>query len=244
MGIFGKLKPFRTNKKQHEDDNAEFVAAQPSEATTTTTLSTSQNKAAAQHGDDELEATTTTSLYRTTTSTSQASHHYYPTTTNSMMMMNNNSGIMDDHHHHQHQHSGPEPDEISIASGASGENQIRAWDEGGSSDCGYSETLHHMFMCVGGGVHKLVGSPSDSVHAVQKTIGNWFQELSYATRDILRGEGGEGMQEDAIKAAGTFVLGGGEDYNNDPAADGVVVLGSTSSTAAAASSSLVPQEVQ
>jgi hypothetical protein len=233
MGIFGKLKPFR-NKKYNDD--VELVTAQPSEATTTTTtLSPSQNKASQQPGDDdrEPEATTTTTspLYRTTTSLSYQDPHHI------MMMMN--SGDNNEPLHHLHC---PE-DEISIASGAS-ENQIRAWDEGGSSDCGYSESLHHVFMSVGGSVHRLVGSPSDSVHSVQKTIGNWFQELSYATRDILRGEGGEGMQEDAIKAVGTFVL-GGEDMNNttDPA-DGMVVVGSTSSAAPPGSSSPVPQEVQ
>jgi hypothetical protein len=134
-------------------------------------------------------------------------------------------------------------DEVSIASGAS-ENQIRAWDEGGSSDCGYSESLHNMFMCVGGGVHSLVGAPSDSVHSMQKSIGNWFQELSYATRDILRGDGAEGMQEDAIKAVGTFVL--GEDINttnnllNDPLLDGGAVAGLEGPSSSAA----LPQHVQ
>lgn len=93
-------------------------------------------------------------------------------------------------------------DESSLASGAS---EIKAWDEGGSSDCGYSETFHSVFMSVGQGIYGLVGSPSDNLHTIQKSIGNWFQELSYATRDIVRGENAEDMQEDAATAMRTLM---------------------------------------
>jgi hypothetical protein len=105
-------------------------------------------------------------------------------------------------------HSAGHPeDEISLASGAS---EIKAWDEGGSSDCGYSETFHSVVMTVGQGIYGLVGSPSDNLQGIQKSIGNWFQELSYATRDIVRGENAEDMQEDAATAMRTL-MGSDED---------------------------------
>lgn len=77
--------------------------------------------------------------------------------------------------------------------------QVKPWDEGGPSDCGYSETIHATLMSVGRGVHGLVGTPTSGpfVH-VQTAIGNWFQELSYATRDIVRGE--NDVHEDAAEA--------------------------------------------
>jgi hypothetical protein len=233
MGIFGKLKTFR--KKQEEEQEP----TQPSAAEQVVTM---PPKGSGSPSVQRWEATTSPlplgenkenhALHTSTTSASDDPFGSY----HNMMSAGTN-----DHDPTSGQALHPD-DEISIASGAS-ENQIRAWDEGGSSDCGYSESLHNMFMCVGGGVHSLVGAPSDGVHSMQKSIGNWFQELSYATRDILRGDGAEGMQEDAIKAVGTFVL--GEDINttnnllNDPLLDGgAVALAGPSSTAA------MPQQVQ
>jgi hypothetical protein len=85
---------------------------------------------------------------------------------------------------------------------------VKPWDEGGPSDCGYSETIHHALMSVGESVHQVVGAPGKEITSVQKAIGNWFQELSYATRDILRGENSEDMQKDAADAIKTVMTGG------------------------------------
>jgi hypothetical protein len=46
---------------------------------------------------------------------------------------------------------------------------------------------------------------------VQTTIGNWFQELSYAARDIVRGENTKEMHEDATTVVMTLINGGEPD---------------------------------
>jgi hypothetical protein len=102
------------------------------------------------------------------------------------------------------------------------------WDEGGKSHCGYAEVVHSTLMSVGETVHKLVGEPSPSIEKELKAVGNWFQEASYAARDLFRapqeGEETNGMQEDAIDAVKTLLRGGShvqndeEDENKDPAA--------------------------
>ena len=61
------------------------------------------------------------------------------------------------------------------------------WDEGGRSDCGYSDTVHDTLMCLGGYVHSIFGEPSDTVQASMKGIGSYFQEAAYAARDYKRG---------------------------------------------------------
>lgn len=101
-------------------------------------------------------------------------------------------------------------DEGSVASAAS---EVKPWDEGGPSDCGYSESIHSVFMSVGEGVHNLVGAPSEKLVSLQKSIGNWFQELSYTTRDIVRGENSEDLHEDAATAMRTLMAGGEEGTN-------------------------------
>ena len=63
----------------------------------------------------------------------------------------------------------------------------KQWDEGGRSDCGYSDVVHDTLMSVGLVVHKLFGEPSDSLHTKMKGIGSYFQEASYAVRDFKRG---------------------------------------------------------
>ena len=68
------------------------------------------------------------------------------------------------------------------------EDQVQEWDEGGPSHCGYSESVHETIMAVGKGVHTVVGEPSQAVEqGVIKSVGNWFQEASYAVRDFVRG---------------------------------------------------------
>ena len=68
------------------------------------------------------------------------------------------------------------------------------WDEGGKSHCGYSETLHSALMSVGETVHKMVGDPSPQVEKELKAVGNWFQEASYAARDLLGGSNATGEE--------------------------------------------------
>lgn len=68
------------------------------------------------------------------------------------------------------------------------EDQVQEWDEGGPSHCGYSESVHETLMAVGKGVHTVVGEPSPTVEqGMIKSVGNWFQEASYAVRDFVRG---------------------------------------------------------
>lgn len=91
--------------------------------------------------------------------------------------------------------------------------QIKPWDEGGASDCGYSDTVHATLMTVGKGVHGIVGAPSSGpLVQMQTAIGNWFQELSYATRDIVRGDAA--VQEDAADAVRELM--GGESATKTP----------------------------
>ena len=66
--------------------------------------------------------------------------------------------------------------------------EIKQWDEGGPSDCGYSQSVHDALMSIGGSVHKIAGKPSDKTKSAMGAIGNWFQEASYAVRDIFRGK--------------------------------------------------------
>mmetsp|Transcript_22826 Transcript_22826/g.45589 ORF Transcript_22826/g.45589 Transcript_22826/m.45589 type:complete len:156 (+) Transcript_22826:161-628(+) len=61
------------------------------------------------------------------------------------------------------------------------------WDEGGRSDCGYSDGVHETLMSIGEKVYKLVGEPSETMQKRMKGIGSFFQEASYAVRDIKRG---------------------------------------------------------
>lgn len=101
------------------------------------------------------------------------------------------------------------------------------WDEGGKSHCGYGETLHSTLMSVGETVHKMVGDPSPHVEKELKAVGNWFQEASYAARDLLGGSNGNGdeseavggMGEDAMDAVKTLLRGGSkEDKESEEAA--------------------------
>mmetsp|Transcript_3091 Transcript_3091/g.4654 ORF Transcript_3091/g.4654 Transcript_3091/m.4654 type:complete len:144 (-) Transcript_3091:109-540(-) len=61
------------------------------------------------------------------------------------------------------------------------------WDEGGRSDCGYTDTVHDTLMTVGSWMHGLFGEPTEEMNMQMKGIGNYFQEASYAVRDFRRG---------------------------------------------------------
>jgi hypothetical protein len=77
------------------------------------------------------------------------------------------------------------------------------WDEGGPSQCGYHEAVHYTLMTVGRSVHGVVGGPSQGMERSMKTVGNWFQEASYAVRDFCRGNKQE-LGDDASEALSTM----------------------------------------
>lgn len=87
-----------------------------------------------------------------------------------------------------------------------GHNVESTWDEGGPSDCGYNESVHKSFMAAGEAVHSLVGAPSEQTRKWQAQVSNWFQELSYTARDLLRGDTNE-LADDAQKAVNTLYYG-------------------------------------
>jgi uncharacterized protein YacL (UPF0231 family) len=87
---------------------------------------------------------------------------------------------------------------------------VKPWDEGGISDCGYSDLLHSALMGIGGSIHSVIGDPSSETRQIQTVIGNWFQELSYAARDIVRGDHSGEMKKDAADAV-TELLNSGHD---------------------------------
>ena len=62
------------------------------------------------------------------------------------------------------------------------------WDEGGKSHCGYNESVHDTLMALGEKVYHVVGEPSQEMKRCMKGIGSYFMEMSYAVRDIQRGE--------------------------------------------------------
>mmetsp|Transcript_16316 Transcript_16316/g.31039 ORF Transcript_16316/g.31039 Transcript_16316/m.31039 type:complete len:138 (+) Transcript_16316:110-523(+) len=101
-------------------------------------------------------------------------------------------------------------------------NEVQDWDEGGPSHCGYAETVHETIMAVGKSVHTVVGDPSPSVeHGVIKSVGNWFQEASYAVRDFVRGN--KEVEDDASQtfndmkeSAMSAIYGDKEEENQHP----------------------------
>lgn len=66
--------------------------------------------------------------------------------------------------------------------------EFKGWDEGGKSDCGYRDSFHDTLMAIGASIHKVVGEPNERIKKAMKNVGNWFQEASYAARDLKRGE--------------------------------------------------------
>jgi hypothetical protein len=77
---------------------------------------------------------------------------------------------------------------------------VKEWDEGGKSHCGYNDYIHDALMLIGERIHKVVGDPNEQVRSAVKGIGNWFQEASYAARDVRQGKMDVGEETaDAIK---------------------------------------------
>lgn len=117
---------------------------------------------------------------------------------------NTTNAIDGDHHHPEDHEEGG--DDVDLY------HQEEEWDEGGKSHCGYSDTIHATLMSVGQQVHKVVGEPSPRVEAELKAVGNWFQEASYAARDLFGGgskhpdgtETSTGLREDALDAVRTL----------------------------------------
>src|SRR5210317_1873321 len=62
------------------------------------------------------------------------------------------------------------------------------WDEGGASDCGYSDSVHETLMSIGGFMHGIFGEPTEGLQRKMKGIGSYFQEAAYAARDLKRGD--------------------------------------------------------
>mmetsp|Transcript_43823 Transcript_43823/g.93184 ORF Transcript_43823/g.93184 Transcript_43823/m.93184 type:complete len:140 (-) Transcript_43823:76-495(-) len=71
----------------------------------------------------------------------------------------------------------------------------KGWDEGGRSDCGYSDGVHDALMSIGHVMHLLFGEPSESVRGHMAGCGNYFQEVSYAARDLRRGKVGKDAED-------------------------------------------------
>ena len=88
-------------------------------------------------------------------------------------------------------------------------NEVKEWDEGGKSHCGYGDTVHDTLMTIGKSIHGVVGDPTDSVHDAMTSVGNWFQEASYAMRDLKQGKMNVG--EEATDAIKSVVTGDAED---------------------------------
>lgn len=97
----------------------------------------------------------------------------------------------------------PAPSEEEEHSMASEADIDKEWDEGGPSHCGYSEGVHDTLMSVGESVHKVIGDPSPSLeNGLMRQVGTWFQEMSYAVRDIIRGK--DDVHDDISQAASTI----------------------------------------
>mmetsp|Transcript_8307 Transcript_8307/g.20406 ORF Transcript_8307/g.20406 Transcript_8307/m.20406 type:complete len:190 (-) Transcript_8307:297-866(-) len=94
------------------------------------------------------------------------------------------------------------------------EEAVKEWDEGGKSHCGYGDQVHDTLMSIGESIHKVVGDPNDSVQGAMQSIGNWFQEASYAARDLKHGK--MDMAEETA-AAMKSVVSGDEDDNKEEA---------------------------
>ena len=85
----------------------------------------------------------------------------------------------------------------------------KEWDEGGKSHCGYSDQVHDTLMLIGESIHKVVGEPNATVQSAMNGIGSWFQEASYAARDVQRGKMNVG--EEAAAAIKSMVTGDEDD---------------------------------
>lgn len=61
----------------------------------------------------------------------------------------------------------------------------------GKSHCGYSEGVHDILMTLGESVYYVLGEPSEDMQKCMKGVGSYFMEMSYAVRDIQRGQCGD-----------------------------------------------------
>lgn len=95
---------------------------------------------------------------------------------------------------------GAETDEEGAADDLEGKelDEDLEWDEGGPSQCGYSEPFHGVLMSAGAAIHRVVGDPGEGMKVGMRRIGNFFQEASYAVRDVVRGDAG--VKDDARDA--------------------------------------------
>jgi hypothetical protein len=115
--------------------------------------------------------------------------------------------------YHSSGHAHHEEDEEEEEGGDVFSVKAKPWDEGGPSDCGYAETFHDTLVTVGESVHGVVGEPSPEIEQAQTAIGNWFQELSYAVRDMLRGD--TDVQDDATEVLQTVFQAGSFSMENN-----------------------------
>jgi len=90
----------------------------------------------------------------------------------------------------------------------------KEWDEGGKSHCGYGDSVHETLMSIGERIHKVVGEPNEGVQTAMKGIGNWFQEASYAARDLGRGKM-DILAEDTQEAMKSVVSGDEDDAEGE-----------------------------
>ena len=120
------------------------------------------------------------------------------------MMSDGEDHIMSDDEEHD-----PEEDEEQEE-----EVEVKEWDEGGKSHCGYGEGVHETLMSIGQSIHKVVGEPNDKVQNAMDTVGNWFQEASYAARDLRRGK------MDVKGELKSVVTGDGENNDEEGAGEG------------------------
>ena len=96
-------------------------------------------------------------------------------------------------------------------------DEVKQWDEGGKSHCGYGDGVHETLMAIGEKIHKIVGEPSENVKEHMRSIGNWFQEASYAARDFERGKMNVG--EEMAEGMKSVVTGDEQDEHNEEEGD-------------------------
>eukprot|EP01083_Nonionella_stella_P056792 149360_1 len=67
-------------------------------------------------------------------------------------------------------------------------------------------------MSIGETIHKVVGDPNEGVQGAMQSIGNWFQEASYAARDLQSGNMDVAGETAAVMKS---VVSGDEDDNQE-----------------------------
>lgn len=129
--------------------------------------------------------------------------------------LNNNDDevqpMMSDHEHDRDEDADADADDDEL----DGEEEAapKEWDEGGKSHCGYSDSVHETLMSIGQSIHRVVGEPSEGVQGAMRGIGSWFQEASYAARDLKMGK--MNMTEETAAAMKSVVSGDEEEKEED-----------------------------